>query len=53
MTLYDRVLKLTQQILEMLKSMVSMFQASKVPIQPIVHDGSWMDVWQLREEETW
>ena len=47
--MYDRVLQLTQQILEMLKSMVSMFQASKVPIQPIVH-GSWMDVRQLREK---
>ena len=45
--MYDRVLQLTQQMeMEMLKSMVSMFQQ----IQPIVH-GSWIDVWQLREKE--
>ena len=42
----DRVLQLTQQILEMLKSMVIMFQqarfqSSRLPM-PIVHGYGWM-----------
>ena len=48
----DRFLQLTQQILEMLKSTVIMFQQARFQSsrQPIVHGhGLWMDVWEKWE----